>query len=132
MSGFGNLMVTSLARHSLGVPAPKPHPPLMSPISFDQYCRNLRCTHNINKLQHIHCEISKELLRRFSGPMTDANPDLSGATVQQLMWILDRTFDQMRVIATTAQAHRDALRYGSQELGSGSGADQRLVMDTMH
>ena len=84
----------------------------MSPISFDKYCLNLRCTHDINKLQRIHSEVSKELVQRLSGPMTDANPSLSGAAMWQLMWIMDRTFDQMMVIVSIERANRDEFRYG--------------------
>ena len=109
-SKIDNLVVTSPEWRILGAPAPKPHPPSMPPFSAYEYYCTFRYTHDINRLQRVHCEVSKELFQRLLGPMNDPNPDLSGATVSELLGILRKVFDQMMVIVSFDRALRDDLR----------------------
>ena len=96
-------------------------PPTMSPVSLDEFCRTLRRTHDINALQRLHYEVSRELTQRSSDSTTGANPRLRGATACQLMRLLNKVFDQMMVIVTTERANRNDIRYGIWNLGGRSG-----------
>jgi len=86
----------------------------MSPFSFDEYFHPFRFTYNVNKLRHAYSEVSKELDQRLSGQMNDPNPDLSDATMGELLRILHGIFSWMAAIMSIERAIWTDIRYGSQ------------------
>lgn len=91
------------------------------------YSHAIRHTFAADPLQHLHHEVSDELVRRLSDPPTHANPDLGSATGLQLQQLLDDAFAQMATILSTVRTTCDKMRYVNQDPTCG-GSEADLVV----
>lgn len=83
------------------------------------YSHTIHHTFATDPLQHLHHEVSDELVRRLLGPQTPANPNLVKITATQLQGFLDDIFTRMTTILSTAETTRDEIRCANRDQDRG-------------